>query len=424
MQTVLAFIFVFGLIVLVHEFGHFYFAKKAGVLVREFAIGMGPKVFQIHKNETTYTIRALPIGGYVMMAGFEDGEDIRLGMPALLILDENESVSEIDLSKDSLHRNGVPVDVVDFDLTKKLYIEGQLSNNMANTVSYPVNENAIIIKEDGTKLQIAPENRQFQNTPLFQRMLTNIGGPLNNFLLAIVAFTLFAFMQNGIPTNEPFIGEISPDSPAAESQLKPGDRVLSIDGKKIESWTEMVLIVQEHPNEPLEFELEKENKETYTEKITPSALMNDDGEEFGQLGVMVYMKDSFLDKLLFGFTETWNVTVMVITAILSLFTGSFSVNDLGGPVAIFNLTGEVASTSGFLGIINFIGLLSVNLGLMNLLPIPGLDGGKLVLNALEGIRGKPLEEDTELKITLVGAILLISLMLFVTWNDIQRFFFN
>lgn len=424
MQTLLAFIFVFGLIVLIHEFGHFYFAKKAGVLVREFAIGMGPKVFQTHRNETTYTIRALPIGGYVMMAGYEDDDDIRLGMPALLILDENECVSEIDLSKDSLHRNGVPVDVVAFDLSKDLYIEGQLSNDIADTVSYPVNENAIIIKEDGKKLQIAPENRQFQNAPLLQRMLTNIGGPLNNFLLSIVAFTLFAFMQNGIPANEPLIGEISPDSPAAESQLKTGDRVLSIDGEEINSWTELVLTVQDHPNETLEFEVESKDEEKYIEEITPMSLKTDDGQEIGQLGVTVYMKNSFTDKLFYGFTETWNVTVMIATAIVSLFTGSFSVNDLGGPVAIFNLTGEVASAAGFLGIINFIGLLSINLGLMNLLPIPGLDGGKLILNVLEGVRGKALEEDTELKITLVGAILLVALMLFVTWNDIQRFFFN
>lgn len=424
MQTVIAFIFVFGLIVLIHEFGHFYFAKKAGVLVREFAIGMGPKIFQTHRNETTYTIRALPIGGYVMMAGYEDDDDIRLGMPALLVLDENEKIREINLSKNSLQQNGIPIDVIAFDLTKDLYIKGQLSSDTGDTVSYPVNENAILIKEDGTKVQIAPENRQFQNASLGQRMLINIGGPLNNFLLAIVAFTVFAFMQNGVPTNEPLIGEISPDSPAAESLLKKGDRVLAIDGQEISSWTEMVLIVQEHPNETLEFELESENKERYTEEITPMVVTTEDGEEFGQLGVTVYIKDSFIDKLFFGFTETWNITIMLVKTILSMFTGQFSMNELGGPVAIFNLTGEVASAAGFIGIIHFIGLLSVNLGLMNLLPIPGLDGGKLVLNALEGVRGKALEEETELKITLIGAILLIALMLFVTWNDIQRFFFN
>lgn len=424
MQTVIAFIFVFGLIVLIHEFGHFYFAKKAGVLVREFAIGMGPKIFQTHRNETTYTIRALPIGGYVMMAGYEDDDDIRLGMPALLVLDENEKIREINLSKNSLQQNGIPIDVIAFDLTKDLYIKGQLSSDTGDTVSYPVNENAILIKEDGTKVQIAPENRQFQNASLGQRMLINIGGPLNNFLLAIVAFTVFAFMQNGVPTNEPLIGEISPDSPAAESLLKKGDRVLAIDGQEISSWTEMVLIVQEHPNETLEFELESENKERYTEEITPMVVTTEDGEEFGQLGVTVYIKDSFIDKLVFGFTETWNITIMLVKTILSMFTGQFSMNELGGPVAIFNLTGEVASAAGFIGIIHFIGLLSVNLGLMNLLPIPGLDGGKLVLNALEGVRGKALEEETELKITLIGAILLIALMLFVTWNDIQRFFFN
>lgn len=421
MQTVVAFIFVFGIIVLVHELGHFYFAKKAGILVREFAIGMGPKIFQTHRNETTYTIRALPLGGYVMMAGYEEEEDIRLGMPALLILDQDEKVKEIDLSERSYEQDGLPVDVIDYDLTKDLFIQGQLASG--EKISYPVRENAVIIKEDGTKMQIAPANRQFQNAPLLQRMLTNIGGPINNFLLAIVAFTLVAFMQKGVISNEAKIGLISPDSPAAATSLETGDTVLAIDDQEVQSWQEMALIINEHPNERLTFTIKNQAGKIYDVDITPTVAVTDEGQEVGRIGIEVYRSNSFIDKLTYGFTETWHLTRLITASIVSLFTGGFSVDDLGGPVAIYNLTGEVAAAGGFLGIINFLGFLSVNLGLMNLLPIPGLDGGKLILNLVEGVRGKPLSEEKETMVTLVGVIILIALMLFITWNDIQRFFF-
>lgn len=424
MQTFLAFIFVFGVIVFIHELGHFYFAKKSGILVREFAIGMGPKLFQTHRNETTYTIRILPLGGYVMMAGYEEDDDVRLGMPALLILDENEHVKEIDLMDNSIQTEGIPIDVLDFDFEEELFIKGNIEGNPDNVVSYNVNENAMIIKEDGTKLQIAPANRQFPNAPLINRMLTNFGGPLNNFLLAIVAFMVLAFMRGGVPADEAIIGEISADTPAAESQLETGDKVLSIDGQSVETFTDMIQIVQNHPDEALIFEIEKPNQEVYTETIAPATVETEDGTKIGQIGVMVFMKDSIFEKIKFGFTETWSNIRLIFSSIVSLFTGKFSINDLGGPVAIFNITGEVTRTAGVLGIVSFLGLLSVNLGLMNLLPIPGLDGGKLLLNVVEAIRKKPISEEKEAIINLVGVVLLIILMLVVTWNDIQRFFFN
>lgn len=424
MQTLLAFILVFGIIVIVHEFGHFYFAKKSGILVREFAIGMGPKIFQTHRNETTYTIRALPIGGYVLMAGYEEEEDIRLGMPALLILDENEKVVEIDLSEQTVHKNGIPIDVLDYDFSKELYITGQLADDLEKSATYAVDEKAVVINQDGTKLQIAPDYRRFQNAPLFRRILTNFGGPLNNFILGIIAFTLLAFVQGGVASDEPLVGDIVADSPAAQSQLEKGDRVLSVDGQPIASWNEMVGIIYENPGNELLFEVKKENGDIYTEIITPSSQTLEDGSEIGQIGIYVYMKDSFFDKITYGFTETWHLTKGIFSSIATLFSGGFSINDLGGPVAIYNLTGEVTETAGIFGIVNFLGFLSINLGLMNLLPVPALDGGKLLLNLLEGVRGKPLSEDTEAVINLIGVVLLLMLMLFVTWNDIQKFFFN
>lgn len=424
MQTLLSFILVFGIIVIVHEFGHFYFAKKAGILVREFSIGMGPKLFQTHKNETTYTIRVLPLGGYVLMAGYEDEEDIRLGMSALLTLDEQNRVTEINLSDDNIQVYGVPVDVLDYDFEHDLYLKGSVAGNMEDIMTYDVTEDAVIIQEDGTIHQIAPAHRQIQNASLLNRVLTNFGGPLNNFLLAIVAFIIFAFLQGGVPSAEPILGEIQEESPAAVAGLEKGDQILTIEDDVVKTWNEMVLTVQEHPEEPLTFEVKKADGQVVEHEITPALHQTEDGIEYGLIGVQVLMNDSFKDKIVYGFTETWTHMKAIVISISMLVTGRLSLDNLGGPIAIFSMTSEVTRMAGILGIINFIGFLSVNLGLMNLLPIPGLDGGKLLLNIVEGIRGKPISEEKQTIITLVGAVLLILLMLFVTWNDIQRYFFN
>ena len=424
MQTLLSFILVFGIIVIVHEFGHFYFAKKAGILVREFSIGMGPKLFQTHKNETSYTIRVLPLGGYVLMAGYEDEEDIRLGMSALLTLDEQNRVTEINLSDDNIQVDGVPVDVLDYDFEHELYLKGSIAGNMEDVMTYDVNEDAVIIQEDGTIHQIAPAHRQIQNASLLNRVLTNFGGPLNNFLLAIVAFIIFAFLQGGVPSAEPILGEIQEESPAAVAGLEKGDQILTIEENVIKTWNEMVLTVQEHPEEALTFEVKKSDGQVVEQEITPALHHTEDGTEYGLIGVEVSMNDSFKDIIVFGFTETWAYMKAIVISISMLVTGRLSLDNLGGPIAIFSMTSEVTRMAGILGIINFIGFLSVNLGLMNLLPIPGLDGGKLLLNIVEGIRGKPISEEKQTIITLVGGVLLILLMLFVTWNDIQRYFFN
>ena len=424
MQTLLSFILVFGIIVIVHEFGHFYFAKKAGILVREFSIGMGPKLFQTHKNETSYTIRMLPLGGYVLMAGYEDEEDIRLGMSALLTLDEQNRVTEINLSDDNIQVDGVPVDVLDYDFEHELYLKGSIAGNMEDVMTYEVNEDAVIVQEDGTIYQIAPAHRQIQNASLLNRVLTNFGGPLNNFLLAIVAFAIFAFLQGGVPSAEPILGEIQEESPAAVAGLEKGDQILTIEDDVIKTWNEMVLTVQEHPEEALTFEVKKSDGQVVEQEITPALHQTEDGTEYGLIGVEVSMNDSFKDIIVFGFTETWAYMKVIVISISMLVTGRLSLDNLGGPIAIFSMTSEVTRMAGILGIINFIGFLSVNLGLMNLLPIPGLDGGKLLLNIVEGIRGKPISEEKQTIITLVGVVLLILLMLFVTWNDIQRYFFN
>lgn len=419
-QNILAFILVFGIIVIIHELGHFYFAKRAGILVREFSVGFGPKLFHHRKGETTYTIRLLPVGGYVRMAGFEEEADLRPGMSVQLTVDEDEVVTKIDSHTDSNTIDTIPLEVSDYDFDDKLIIRGRVGLETEEK-TYSVHREALLIEKDGTLLQIAPRDRQFQSASLLNRMLTNFAGPLNNFILAIIAFTLLAFIQGGVISQEPLIGNIQDDSPAAVANLEEGDRVLSIDGEEIYSWNQMVLLIQESPNESLNFSVEKTDGEVIEETIEPYSA-EVDGNEIGRIGIEVYFDDSLSSILTYGFTETFFIITQIFTVLGSFFTGGFSVDQLGGPVAIYATT-EAVVQAGVIGIISWIGFLSVNLGIMNLLPIPALDGGKLLLNIIEGIRKKPLSQEKEGYITLIGVLFLFILMILVTWNDIRTFFF-
>ena len=197
--TIITFIIVFSILVVVHEFGHYYFAKKSGILVREFAIGFGPKIFSYRKNGTTYTLRILPIGGYVRMAGFgEEETEIKPGMPVGLVINSDNLVTTINTSKKTQLLNAVPMEVVALDLEKELFIEGYLAGNEDELIRYSVLREATVIEEDGTEVQIAPIDVQFQSASLQKRMMTNFAGPMNNFILAIIAFTIMAFMQGGV----------------------------------------------------------------------------------------------------------------------------------------------------------------------------------------------------------------------------------
>lgn len=421
-QNILAFILVFGIIVVVHEFGHFYFAKRAGILVREFAIGFGPKLFYHRKGETTYTVRMLPVGGYVRMAGYEEEADLRPGMAVQLTLDAEDNVLKIDIQGSDDSVDSVPVEVSSFDFDEKMFLTGRVGMDTEET-TFNVNRDALLVEKDGTILQIAPKDRQFQSASLPNRMLTNFAGPLNNFILAVVAFSLLAFVQGGVPSDEARFGNITDDSPAAEAGVETGDRVLSIDGQDVDSWNEMVLIIQENPDEELSFTLESVDGEIYEETIETYAHETEDGTIVGRIGIEAYLEDSLGAKLSYGFTETLFIITQIFTLLGSFFTGGFSVDQLGGPVAIYATTEQVVK-AGTVGLISWLGFLSVNLGIMNLLPIPALDGGKLLLNVIEAIRKKPLSQEKEGYITLAGVLFLLILMLFVTWNDIQTFFLN
>lgn len=421
MKTILAFIFVFGLIVFFHEFGHFLFAKRAGILVREFAIGMGPKLFGMRKGETLYTIRLLPLGGYVRMAG-EDFDRIELqpGYRVGLLLNDEEKVEKIYLNQNVRNPNVLFMEVERADLNKKLWIEGY--NEEERLVRFEVARNAIIV-ENGEETFIAPYDRTFEAKSLWQRTLTIFAGPLFNFILAFIIFLFLGIFQ-GVPTYEPIITEVVSKSPAAEAGMQPGDYVKSINGKTIEKWQDITNIVQANAGNELSVTVERDGKLVEL-SIVPDTVDLETGEKIGQIGVMYqspYEKNP-IKAVVFGFQQTWQYTVLILQALVYLVAGHFTIDDLAGPVGIYQVTGEVAK-HGFFDLMYWTAALSINLGIMNLLPLPALDGGRLMFFGIEALRGKPIDRKKEGMVHFVGIVLLMILMIAVTWNDIQRLFFQ
>ena len=420
MQAVIAFLFVFSVIVIIHEFGHYYFAKKAGILVREFAIGMGPKIFQVRKGETVYTLRLLPIGGYVRMAGHdEDEQEIKPGMMITIELDKENVVQKLNFDEHLIIENSVPFQIEEADLHRTMTLSGYFVNS-EEKVNLMVSKQATIIESDGTEVVVAPIERQFNSASLWNRIKTNAAGPMNNFILSIIIFIIVGFMQGGVPSNNPVVGQVSDQSAAQEAGLQTSDKIISIDGVDIHSWDEMTSIVRSSADKTLSMTIQR-NGDTKNVSITPKSVEGQNGSKIGQLGVTRTLDNSILSILGYGFTQTITVVVMVLSALGSIFTKGFNLNQLGGPVAIYSLTSQVAK-NGLIDLLSSMGMISANLGVMNLLPIPALDGGKLVLNFIEGIRKKPLDPEKEGYLTIAGAIFLFALMLLVTWNDIMKLF--
>lgn len=422
MRTIITFLIVFGVLVIFHEFGHFFFAKRSGILVREFSIGMGPKLIaHMGKDGTTYTLRLLPIGGYVRMAGLEDEEtELSPGMPLSVELTPKNEVRRINVSKKVQLPNSIPMELISADLVDDLVIKGYVNGDESQEMTYKVQHDATVIEENGTEVRIAPRDVQFQSAKLGSRILTNFAGPMNNFILTVVLFIALAFLQGGVAVyNTNQIGEVQENSPAATAGLEDNDTILAVDGKKISSWDDLTNTVTKKPGKELTVLIEQDGKEK-TVQMTPKTIKSN-GEKVGQIGVGPYMKTGFGDKVIGGLTQSWDMVKRIFSALGSLFTG-FSLDKLGGPVMMYQMSAE-ASRAGVKTVIYLMALLSVNLGIVNLLPIPAFDGGKILLNLIEGIRGKPLDPDKEGMITMIGFGFIMLLMILVTWNDIQRFFF-
>ena len=419
MLGILTFILVFGIIVVVHEFGHFYFAKKSGILVREFAIGMGPKIFaHIGKDGTAYTIRILPLGGYVRMAGWgDDTTEIKTGTPVSLTLTDDGKVKRINLSGKKLDQTALPMQVTQFDFEDKLFIKGLV---LEEEKTFAVNHDATVVEADGTEVRIAPLDVQYQNATIWGKLITNFAGPMNNFILGVVVFWILIFMQGGVRDVDTNQFHIMPQGALAKVGVPETAQITKIGSHEISNWESLIQAVESETKDKTAPTLDVTISEKGSDKQVTVTPEENQGRYL--LGVQPGIKSDFLSMFVGGFTTAADSALRILSALKNLIFQP-DLNKLGGPVAIFKASSDAAK-NGIENVLYFLAMISINIGIFNLIPIPALDGGKIVLNILEAIRRKPLKQEIETYVTLAGVVIMVVLMIAVTWNDIMRLFFR
>ncbi len=325
---------VLGLLVIVHELGHFAVAKAVGIKVQEFSVGMGPKIFQVKKGETDYSLRGVPIGGYVKMEGEDESSD-----------------------------------------------------------------------DEGS----------FSNKPILSRIAVLIAGSFMNFLLAIIVLSGIFFAIGVVTTN---IAAVEEGAPAYEAGIEAGDRIIAIDGERARTASAVQNYINLSEEEQVQVTLEREGETI--ERTVGTAI----DEEYNRrvIGVQFDVEQSLGAAVAGSFRETRTIVVEIFNFFGRIFSGEANVSEeVAGPVGIVSLVGD-ATRAGFINVALLTAFISINLGIMNLLPIPALDGSRILFLLLEAVRGKPIDPEKEGMVHLVGFGILIFLMLMVTYQDILRLF--
>ena len=340
------FAIVLGITIFIHELGHFLFAKRAGIYVHEFSLGMGPRLFKFRRknDETEYSLRLFPIGGFVRMAGEE--------------IEEDRSV---------------------------------------------------------------PENRRLQAKGWVDRFLTIIAGVMFNFILTIVLFFMIALFM-GAPELKPYIDKIEENYPAANTELQPGDLVLKVNKTRVRSRDMLRFELLINKDKPVILQVKDTAGKIKNIKITPKKEVQNDVETY-IYGFSLVKKEyiGFFPSIKFAFVRTFDLIEQMFFVLKALFIGRLGLDSLAGPIGILNIVGEVAKV-GIVSLLEYICFLSINVGVINLLPIPAFDGGRVLFLIVEKIKGKPIDPKVENIIHAVGFVILMLLMLFVTYNDILRLF--
>ncbi|MCI7613323.1 MAG: RIP metalloprotease RseP [Selenomonadaceae bacterium] len=378
MTTILAAIFVFGLLVLVHELGHFMVAKLTGMRVDEFAIGFGPKLWSRKYGETLYAIRAVPLGGFNRIAGMDYEIIERMG---------NESAADAeDSSRDSGWKRYVP------------------SVGRDNVVMVPDEEGA--------------GERAYFRRPVWARMMMVLAGSFMNFILPLfIFFGIFYFSGVATPSPEPVIGAVMAEKPAAMAGLRQGDRILTIDGREVTKWEDISQYIQGAEGKPFKLTYQRE-EEVLSTTLIPEEEPNSKRVIIGITSSADIYQPGILEAAGLAVQKVAFVLMAMLGALAQLIQGTGAA-ELSGPVGVAQMAGQVAH-QGILPLLNFAAFLSLNLGLINLLPVPALDGGHFVMLVLEGLRGKPLGPKAMYYIQAAGVTLLVSLMIFTTFNDLMK----
>lgn len=388
MTTFYAFIILLGVLVTIHEFGHFIAARSVGIRVERFSVGVPPRLFSITSID----------GGFLLNIFFFK-----------LISGKIKWHPIISKTIKKEHRIGSGTEYVIALLPLGGYVKmaGMIDENMDTNISY--------------------ENDEFQSKTLLQKIWVLSAGVIMNTLLAVIVFSLLGF-YNGIPktNDEPIVFELQENMPAEKAGVLPGDRIVSINSERISTWGDMTKIIHSNPNSLLSFKI-KRGIETLNfdiktfEYAVPSKSTID---TIGIIGIApeVYYEDISLTKALSsGLSQTISSFGLIIYSLQMLGSGAASISDLGGPIMIAQLAGQTAE-AGITPFLTFMALLSVNLAFLNILPIPGLDGGHIFIHLIEAVLRRPLKIKTRIVIQQIGMALLLMLMVTVIMQDITRLF--
>ena len=349
MLTIIAFIFVFSILIFFHELGHFIAAKVSGVKVYKFAFGFGPRILGFTKNQTEYLICLIPLGGYVKMAGEMGQEDVK-------------KISEEEV----------------------------------------------------------PEKQRFDKKTLGIRALIVALGPFMNIATAVVIFSLIFFV-NGIPVVTNFVSTVVENGPAEQAGILSGDKIIAIDSVKMEDPNKIANIINESSGEELQLTLDRK-EEVVDVFVIPKY---DDDYKKGLIGItfeVTIERINIFSAFYKGLIATGNIIKLIFSNTIEMITGKVPI-EIAGPLGIAQMTGEAAKL-GFLNLLYFTAILSIFIGLFNLLPIPILDGGHLLILVIEKLRGKPLEPEKINFMYLIGISLMVIIFVIATYKDILRVFFK
>lgn len=443
--SILAAVAVFAILVVVHEAGHFVIAKRLGVRVLRFSIGYPPRIAGIRRGETDYAIGATPLGGYVRMLGDEIGDDPSPATVELYLKELQLDILGAAKKSRWLRESGKEGDDALLAIAHQIAASAAVAQRILGRE--PKADEAILLREvdqaNSVKLAIETLNatrpstllelfksRAFPSQPLRKRFAIVLAGPVANILFAPLMMTVI--LMAGVPTVMPVIGTVKKDLPAAAAGLLPGDRVMQVGRERMEAWEDLSERVKGSNGEPLRMVVQRPKGNrvtTITLTITPKRVEEETiyGNRAPTWVIGVTPRgDEYKRKipplwaLLNGFTQTARMTATLAIGIAKIVNGSTPARQaLGGPIMIAQIAGREAR-AGFADIALFTVMLSLELGIINLLPVPLLDGGHLLFFVFEGVRGKPLKLRHREIAMEIGLFLLVCLMAFVILNDISR----
>ena len=375
--TLLAAVFVFSAVIAIHEFGHFAVAKLCGVQVNEFSIGMGPVLLKKMHHGTQYSLRALPVGGFVALEGEESPESQQA---------EREERSDLE----------------ERPLSQRSGADGSPNGGALN----------------GEKLS-QPTGKPLNEAPVWQRALIMAAGACMNFLLGFVVMAIVLAAQNE-PITSRVIYAVEDGALCGQTGLEAGDKVLAVNGRRCFVANDMLYELMRTEDYSASFTVLRDGKKVELPCVQFDTWQDEDGETHMSLGFTVYgIKKTPVNVI----KEAWNSVLyygrIIFTSLMDLLRGRESINDLSGPVGIVTAIGQAASY-GWQDLLELLALITVNVGIFNLLPFPALDGGKVVFLLIEGVTGHAVPEKIQIGLTLAAFALLFALMIFATYNDIVR----